>query len=745
MHALLLAGALLSSPAAVPPPSVAIEGQVTTQAGAPLSEVRVVLLELNRTTTTAEEGRYRFTGLTPGSYHLSFSLVGYAPEIRAITLGTSDLTVDVKLKESMVELPTIQVTASPNATAVLNSPQPTAVVSGEDLQAAQSPSLGETLNGIAGVHSWSTGPGIGKPVIRGLTSNRVLILDNGQRLETQQWGDEHSPNIETANADRIEVIKGPASVLYGSDALGGVINVIPAPLPDAIGRSGFVRGRFTAGYGTNNRQPDGAFQLEGASGGLGARLDLSGRTSEDVRTPTYTLWNSGNEAIGGTGTLGYRGTWGSVSGSFTQRNEKISLTDEDPTATPTQRIAETRGRVDLSLPTGASLLELNGGYERNRRREFEDNVTSDVSLGLLSETWTGNVRWRHPPAGRLHGVLGLSGLTTGFDKFGEETLIPNNRVSTVGVFGFEQADLGPWRLSAGLRYDYRHLGVENDTVLGVSAQTRNYNAVTGNAGVLYKVAEPVALVLNVGRGFRAPSSFELFANGVHEGTVAFEHGDSTLKNETSVNTDFAVRVQSSQVAGEVGGFVNWVQNYIYSVPTGQIDPASGFEIYDYTQGDARLTGFEAAAQYHPVRWLHLQGPADYVWAQNTSTSNPLPNMPPFRATYFARWEGSDHGWLHSPYLSVGGETNAAQTRLDPAEALFFSQAFNGAGYQSQGYTLVNFGGGFTVPAGSETLHFSLALKNAFDKAYANFLSRIKTNALDPGMGRTLVATVIVEF
>jgi iron complex outermembrane receptor protein len=341
--------------------------------------------------------------------------------------------------------------------------------------------------------------------------------------------------------------------------------------------------------------------------------------------------------------------------------------------------------------------------------------------------------------------LGLSGLTTGFDKFGEETLIPNNRVSTVGVFGFEQADLGPWRLSAGLRYDYRHLGVENDTVLGVSAQTRNYNAVTGNAGVLYKVAEPVALVLNVGRGFRAPSSFELFANGVHEGTVAFEHGDSTLKNETSVNTDFAVRVQSSQVAGEVGGFVNWVQNYIYSVPTGQIDPASGFEIYDYTQGDARLTGFEAAAQYHPVRWLHLQGTADYVWAQNTSTSNPLPNMPPFRATYFARWEGSDHGWLHSPYLSVGGETNAAQTRLDPAEALFFSQAFNGAGYQSQGYTLVNFGGGFTVPAGSETLHFSLALKNAFDKAYANFLSRIKTNALDPGMGRTLVATVIVEF
>jgi iron complex outermembrane receptor protein len=728
-----------------PPPALEISGRVTNEQGAPLAEVRVIVLELNRTTTTGPDGQYRFTELASGQYHLSYSLIGYGPQEATVVLKDQNLTLDLTMKVSLVELPPIQVTSTPTASAVLNSPQPTAVLSGEDLHSAQAPSLGETLNGVAGVHSWSTGVGIGKPVIRGLTANRVLVLDDGQRLETQQWGDEHGPNIETENAERIEVIRGPASVLYGSDALGGVVNVIPPPIPDAIGRSGFAQSRVSVAYGTNNRQPDGALLIEGASGGFGARADISGRTSQDVRTPNYVLWNSGDEAIGGSAALGYRGTWGSVSGTFTQRNEKIEMTDEDPTATGVQRMSDSRARLDANLPLGNSVLEMTGGYERNRRREFEDAVTTDVALGLLSETWTAAARWHHSPLGPLHGILGISGLTTGFDKFGEETLIPNNRANSLGVYAFEQLETGRWRLSGGLRYDYRNLKVEDDTVIGVTAQTRTYNSITGNLGALYKVAEPVALVFNVGRGFRAPSSFELFSNGVHEGTVAFERGDSTLKNETSVNTDLAIRVQSSRVAAELGGFVNWVQNYIYSFPTGQIDPGSGFEIYDFTQGNARLTGFEAAVQYHPTKILHLQGTADYVWAQNTSTNNPLPNIPPFRATYFARLEGGGQRWFQSPYFLVGGETNAAQTRLDPAEAVFFSQAFGGAGYRSEGYTLVNLGAGFSLFAGKTPVHFDFTLKNAFNQAYANFLSRIKTNAMDPGMGRTLVMRVTTEF
>jgi iron complex outermembrane receptor protein len=729
----------------LPTAAASLAGRVVDSAGAPIRDARVTILEANRSTSTEPDGRYGLDQLPTGTFSVSFRAIGFRPEVYRVTLGSERVTLDVTLKHTVVELTELQVTASPLATSTLESPQPTAVLGGEDLNRAQAPSLGETLNSVPGVHSFSTGAGIGKPVIRGLTSNRVLVLDEGQRMETQQWGDEHSPNVETANAARVEVIRGPASVLYGSDALGGVINVLQRDLPDAIGRQPIIRGSTSAAYASNNREPDGALMVEGASGGLAFRAEGSGRTAGDVRTPSYRLWNSGLRQGGGSGTLGYQGAWGNIRGTYSQRNEKLFLTDEDSTATPTQRMVTNRASVDLTLPFRTSRLEAKAGWERSRRREFEDSVTSDVALGLLAKTWTGSVQFHHPQLGKLSGIVGVSGLRTGFDKFGEETLIPNNRVWTVGTYAFEQAEVGRWHLSAGARYDYRHLDVDQDDELGVSAQTRTYNSVSGNFGVLYRLTEPVALVFNVGRGFRAPNSFELFANGVHEGTVAFEHGDPDLKNETSINTDVAVRVQSPTVTLEIGGFANFIHNYIFSIPTGVTDPESGFEIFDFTQGNARLLGFEGSVQYHPMPILHLQVGADYTNGQNTSADEPLPTIPPFRATYTARLEPTGRGVFQSPYLSFGGETNAKQSRLNPAEAEFFAEAFEGAGFQSVGYTLANAGAGFTLNAGERPIQVDLSVHNLFNKDYADFLSRIKTNAPLPGMGRTFIARVTANF
>lgn len=747
-----LFGALLalSSPPAYPVvphdslPIATVSGRVTSTDGTPLVDARVTVVEAGRSVNTNAEGQYSIASLPTGSYTFSYSAIGYAPHARRVQVAAAPLTMDVALKPSLVELPPIQVTSTPNATDPLSSPQPTAVIDGENLHAAQASSLGETLNQVAGVHSLSTGSGIGKPVIRGLTSNRVLILDDGQRMETQQWGDEHGPNIETANADRIEVIRGPASVLYGSDALGGVVNIIPRALPTAEPGHGVFTGEATATYSSNTSQPDGALLLEGARGGLGFRASLSGRNGGDLKTPDYTLWNSGNRALGGSLALGARGNWGNVTASFSQRNEKIELTDEDPAATPLQRIATSRARLDATLPLGASRLELTGGWEQNRRREFEDDQTDGVALGLLSRSYTAEGRWYHAPVGNLAGVLGVSGLRTTFDKFGEETLIPNTRVNGIGVYGFEQLHHERWDLSVGARYDHRTLDLADTTVAGID-DSRTWSSVTGNLGLLVKLAEPVALVANVGRGFRAPSSFELFSNGVHEGTFAFERGDATLKTEKSLNTDVALRVQTSNVALEVGGFVNWIEDFIYTVPSGETDPESGFPVYDVTQGDARLQGLEAAAQYHPTRWLHFQGTADYVRGSNTSTDNPLPSIPPFRATYSVRFEGRGVSLLHDPYLLLGGETNGRQTRFDPQETDFYAAAFEGAGYQSESYTLVNAGLGFTLFPSPRDIHVDLLVRNLFDQRYANYLSRLKTLAEDPGQGRNLVLRLSTAF
>jgi iron complex outermembrane receptor protein len=756
MITLLLAAALaVAPPPSHPAPAAGgvLTGTVTDTAGAPLADVRVHVPDLGRATTTGVDGSFSLPELPSGTYGVAFSRIGYAPIVQRVTIGTADVTITVAMRPTVVELPEVQVTASPNVTTALTSPQPTSILDHEDLRVAQAPSLGETINGLAGVHSINEGPAIGKPVIRGLSSNRVLVLDNGQRIETQGWGDEHSPNIETADAERIEVIRGPASVLYGSDALGGVVNVVKRDLPEAMGRESFVRGGLSAAYSSNNQQPDGTARIEGASGGWGFRGSVTGRTSDDFATPAGDVFNTGNEAGAGDGSLGYRGGWGSVRADFAYRDEKPELHD-DATATPFQRIGDTRAVLTGNFPIRASRLEVITGFEQNRRREFEDAAAVDVASGLLAESFKGDVRFHHAPFGRVSGLVGVQTFFDDFTISGEDQhLLPSNTARNVGVYAFEQVDLDRWTLSFGARYDYRRLDVDEDPAppvgTGTPAQTRTYNSVVGNVGALFHVSEPVALVLNVGRGYRAPQPIELFANGVHEGTIQYNVGNPDLKNETSINTDLAARVQSGRVSLELGGFANYINDFIYFRPTGTYDSPSGsledpcsdpdnfscFQKYLAVQGDARLLGFEFSAQYHPTPYLHLSGTADYTRGQNRTTDVPLPLVPPFRATYSARFEGKGNSFFMSPYVSVGGESNAHQTELDPNDI------------SPAGYTLANLGAGVALAPGSQVVHLDVTLHNAFDKEYQSFLSRYKTATdpivLDPG--RNLTVRVSTDF
>lgn len=741
MQALLLALALASAAsdtvlarAGAGAGMAALSGRVTDADGAPIPSVRVIITEANRSTHTDSAGRYIFSGLARGAYGLSFARIGFAPLVVRVRLADRDTTVDVTMRASLVELPDLQVTASPLATTALNSPQPTSVLTGSELATTAAPSLGETTNILPGVRSVSTGAGIGKPVIRGLTSNRVLVLADGQRLENQQWGDEHGPNVETADAERIEVIRGPASVLYGSDALGGVINVIDRDLPDAVGKSPFVDGRVGVAYHSNSRMPEGTLALEGAAEGFGFRVSGAGRSSGDIHTPGGFLDNSAIETLSGEASAGLRGHWGAAHLTFARRDERLELHEdpaEEPGATPFQRIGDSRLHFEMTLPVAGSHVDLDAGYERNRRREFEEAGTDEVALGLLSKTWTADARYHHTPVGPLEGILGVTLMRNTFDKFGEETLIPNSDADNIGVFASEQAELGRLNLSAGLRYDYRRLDVEDDAELGIAAHRRTYNAVSGGVGLLYNPTAETAVVLNVGRGFRAPSAFELFSNGVHEGTARFERGDPTLANEHSLNTDLALRVQSARLSAELGGFINFVQNFIYPRPTAEIDPESGFQVFDYTQGDARLYGIEAVGEYHPTAFLHLRATTDYVRGQNRDLDVPLAFIPPLRVTYSARIEGEAIGAIAGPYVAVQGESNARQSKADPED------------FVPEGYTLLHAGGGFSVPAGGRNVGIDVQVRNLLDKRYVGFLSRYKRYALDPG--RNIILRLSTSF
>jgi iron complex outermembrane receptor protein len=440
-----------------------------------------------------------------------------------------------------------------------------------------------------------------------------------------------------------------------------------------------------------------------------------------MRTPLGRLDNTTNRALATEGAAGWRGAWGAVTARYAGRDERIEIFD-DPVASPGytgyQRIATHRASAEATLPAGRARLQVNGGYEQNFRREFAAGDATRPDLGLFVRNWTGFAHLHHAPIGPVTGTIGVSALASDFANRGDERLIPDSRTRTAGVYLFEQAERGRWRATAGARYDWRALATSGEPAIGVPADRRTFGAATGSLGVLYRLTEPVALTANVARGFRAPAAPDLFANGFHEGTRAFERGDPSLGVETSLNTDLGVRVNAASLTGELTTFVNRVNGYIYLRPFG----AGGavFDSLQVVQGDARLAGVEGRVAYRPVRPLILQLSGDYVRGQNLTAAVPLTFIPPLRVLYGARLERDGRGAFSAAYLSVQGETNARQTRLDPRDV------------GTPAYTLVHLGGGFTHTGPRGPVTVDLLVRNALDTHYRSFLSRYKEFALGPG-------------
>ena len=731
--ALTLMTVLLPGSARAQREAYAISGRTIDSTGTPVPGVRVLLTGLGRTVSTGRDGSFRFTSVPAGSYVLSFSKLGFAPATRRVIADNAAQPVDIRLAAAGIQLSAVQVTATLGATAAQESPQPTAVVEGPELRVAQSAALGETLELVPGVRSLSMTTGIGKPVIRGMTHYRVVTLDNGQRTETQAWGHDHSPNVETASAERIEVIKGPASVLYGSDALGGVINVVAPALPDALDVPRFVRGRVASAYSHNVRGGDGTLMLEGANRGFGARGSVTLRGSGDMRTPAGVLANTNNTARALDGAAGFRGGWGSISLRYTGRNERIEIFD-DPATNPGysgfQRIGTHRALLEVQAPVRGGRLQVSTGFEENLRQEFAGLAATEPDLGLFVRNWTGTAYLHHDRVAGLSGTLGISGMTSDFENRGTETLIPSSASGNAAVFAFEQADFGRWRATIGGRYDYRTLETSGNTAIQVPAQRHVFNAVTGSAGLLYRATEAVALLANVARGFRAPAAPDLFANGFHEGTRAFERGNPDLDVETSLNSEVGVRVNRENVTAEATAFVNQVKDYIYLRPFGT--GARAYDSLQVVQGDARLAGAEARVAYQPVRFLTLQASGDFVHGQNMTAGVPLTFIPPLRIVYGARVEDpvSHHG-TRTRYLSFSAETNARQTRLDPSDT------------GPAGYTIASLGAGVTRPTRSGAFTLDVSVRNLFDTSYRSFMSRYKEYAFGPG--RSLMVRMSTAF
>ena len=738
---------------AVSKQTAAISGTTKDSIGTPIAGVRVTLSELRIEALSDADGHYVFTEVRPGRYTLVARKTGFTSP-SAVVISANDAAVhNFVLTRSTRRLEPVTVTATADPGDSRLSSRSIAVLHQDELRVEASISLAHSLVNLPGVRSVSTGMQIGKPMIRGLYGARVLTLQDGMRLEDYSWSDEDAPSIDARLAERVEVIRGPASVLYGSDALGGVVNVIPEALPaTAIGTR--VHHTSVEAYGASNNFEGGASaRVDGANGRIGWRLAGTGRFSGSIHTPNGEVAHTGLGATTFEGALGYRGNNSNSALRFSLMGGEFQLLEAngptigtgaplvDSAGGPVRQLLDTRIQFVHNRVLGAVRLEAKAQWQRHSLKEVSDDCLPAVgqsecsvaqkaaskdkpAFDLLLNTSTIDLLAHHGSEGNVHGTAGVSALYQSNVSNGPIYLVPAATTTSVGVYLLEQLRLGIVTLDGSARVDHRVLNASaNSQILLAADDSRTWNAASFNGGAVVQVTPLLALVANVGSAWRAPTLFDLYTNGPNFAEARYEIGDYHLRREYDVTGEVGVRVTAARARMEATAFQNRIDSYIYTSPTQQ--KQAGLPLFRHLQTDARFTGFEASGTIELSKPLSLNARYDYVQATNSTTNLPLPLIPPARAAAGATYRTSAVSWLQQ--LSLHGEVEnvAKQTRLDVNDV------------QTGSYTLINLAASAEYPIARRDVRFDLRVLNAGNVAYKDFLSRYKQFALDPGINVVL--------
>ncbi len=727
--------AALPAPSSITPaPRQSLTGTVIDSEGQPVAEARVVVVEADRVVLTDARGAFRFAELAAGRYTLEVTRPGY--EARLVTVDAPG-SVDVTLRPSPLPVQALTVTVTRGALSPLRSPLAASAVGREALDRDHGISLAKTLERLPGVRDLSTGREIGKPVIRGLSGSRVLVLSDGMRLEDYAWSDEDGPSVDAAMADRVEVVRGPATVLYGADAVGGVVNVIPRPIPFAADGGSSFDGSVELGARSNNREGDLVFRGEGASGPWGWRVTAAGRKAEALHTPEGELDNTGFFGLTGEAAVARRGEWGSLTARYVRYGGEFKLLEEDAPAGgdnpageeggPERKLSDDRVQVLGNFPVGGVRLEARLQGQRHHMIELEDNPAADPSLpptevnvfDLVLSTGLGELLLHHSLPGGFEGTAGVTGKLQRSTGSGVIPLVPDANMAGGGAFVLERWQRGPLTLLGGARADLQKIDATGHP-------QRAFEAYTGSVGAALEALPGISLTANVGTAWRAPTLFELYASGPRLGEARYEIGDPSLGKERALDVDAGLRWEKDRVRGHVALYRNDFSDFLYIQPTGRTQ--DGYAVYEYRQADAVLKGGEASLEVEAGPWLAVSATGDLVRATNQDTDEPLPLIPPKKATLRAELHGSP-SWAERAFVSVEGELVAAPDRLNPLDI------------PVDGYQLLNFAAGADGRWGGRDLRVDLSVHNALDTSYRDFLSRYKAFALNPGRDVSLSVRV----
>ncbi|MDE2781761.1 MAG: TonB-dependent receptor [Gemmatimonadota bacterium] len=725
--------AVLSAPASSQEPEHEgeIEGvvrDVTT--GAPLAGAFVSVVGTGTLAVTHGDGSFHLTGIAEGNYVLRVERLGYRSALLDVAVEDESAVVVVELTTSPIALQGMVVTATISERGAAEALRPVSVMAGDELQRRMEGTVAATLASMPGMAVTSMGPTVSQPVVRGLSGDRVLVLEDGTRVgDASNSGTDHTTGLDPASARRIEVVRGPGALLYGGNALGGVINVIRDEIPSAVPHhvtgsatmqsqsvTGSVGGSATAVFPVTEQVP--------------LRVEMAGRSGGDLKTPVGTLLNTDGQLWSGGAGSALVADWGHVGASFRAYRNDYGIPGgfvgghEEGVRIEMQRFAS-KLRTLVEERTGFFRdIRVDATHTWYRHKEIEPpNI-----LGTLydQQAFSGDVLGRHGEFGPFS--AGAVGARLSWENFeyGGALYTPDTSRGRASLYLLEEVDLGSTQVEWGLRYDWTGadpLESDRDSDIG-DIRDRGFHSLSGSLGVLYRPASGLTLGASFVRAFRAPDINELYSEGPHLAAYSFEVGNPSLEGEIGRGADVFLRFESDRLRGEVTGFYNDIRDYVYGEDTGRLSRVL-LPIYQFRGNDAVFRGFEATLDVDLGRGLALEAVGSSVKGSLKETERPLPLVPPLKGhaalkyeqpQWFVRWEA---------------EMAARQDRIGEFEA------------PTDGYAVVNFSAGMRVTLGGRLNVLTLSLDNAMNAEYRNHLSRVKQ--IMPEAGRGLSVTYRVVF
>jgi iron complex outermembrane recepter protein len=766
--------------AAASEPGGSLSGKIIDSvSGNPLAGATVYISDLKLGVTSDESGYYRFANLPTGTYLIEAHAIGHSTQIKNMTVA-DNAVLDFSLGLQYTEESPVVITGISKATQIKRSPVPIVTMNHTAILGTLSSNIIDAIAKLPGVAQLTTGPNVSKPFIRGLGYNRILTLYDGVRQEGQQWGDEHGIEVDQYGVDHAEVIKGPASLTYGSDALAGVVNLIPTP-PAPEGQ---IKGDVLAEFQSNNGMFGGSAMLEGTKNGFEWMGRLSHKEASNYSDPVDgRVYNTAFNESDGTLSLGLHRAFGyahlnismfddlqeipdgsrdSVSRKFTKQ-----ITDSD-TFRPIVSEAELHSyaitplhqHVQLfhaystnNFALGTGRITVNLGFERSVRREFSHPQQPDVpGLYLQLNSYVYDLKYFFPSFNGWDITAGLNGMyQQNTATNGTEFIIPSFHQFDVGPFAMVKKTFGKLDLAGGLRYDSRSFtnqqmytvsqGIDYDTpvygpdTVGAYQAFPYYHRVfqgySGSFGMTYIFSSLWSAKANISRGYRSPNISEISANGVHPGTGIYQVGNPDFNPEYNVQEDIGVNYNSSFVVINFSLFYNSVTNYIFNEKilnvSGGDSTREGNDVYQYRQGRAALYGGELSVDVHPIQPLHFENSISLVYGNLLSSPGKpitdstmyLPNIPPAHGISELQYDFTNKRMhLVNGFAKVAAAFTFAQNRAYLAD---------NTETPTPGYTLINagLGAGFTNRKEKVVVNIYLLCNNIFDVVYQDALSRLK--------------------